>query len=68
MQEHANELMTAVEFARKAGVTRRCVQRWAADGVGPRPVRPPGTRIVRYRRKDVDAWLDGRDVRSLEAS
>ena len=30
-------------------------------------VSPLGSRIVRYRCADVDAWLDGRDVRELEA-
>ena len=51
-------LLTAADFAQLAKVTVRAVRRWAARGVGPKPIKPPGSRIVRYRQSEVDAWLD----------
>jgi len=56
-------VLTAAEFAGLAKVTLRTVRRWAAGGVGPRPRRPPGSRLVRYRRDEVEAWLSGEQVR-----
>ncbi len=53
-----DRLLTAADFAQLAKVTVRAVRRWAARGVGPAPIKPPGSRIVRYRQSDVDAWLD----------
>lgn len=60
------ELLTAVEFADRARVTVRAVRKWADQGVGPVPIRPPGSRLVRYRRVEVDRWLSGLSVRELE--
>jgi hypothetical protein len=62
------ELMTAAEFAACAKVTIRAVRRWADKGIGPEPLRPPGARVVRYRRRDVDAWLSGESVRAWATS
>jgi excisionase family DNA binding protein len=57
------DVLTAAEFAELAKVTVRTVRRWAAAGVGPRPRRPLGSRLVRYRRNEVEAWLSGEQVR-----
>jgi hypothetical protein len=62
-----NDLLTAAEFAAKARVDIRSVRMWEGKGVGPKPIRPPGSRIVRYRRGDIDAWLRG-DVPAIEAA
>lgn len=53
-------LLTAADFADRARVTVRAVRRWAAEGIGPIPIKPPGSRIVRYRKGEVDAWLTTR--------
>ena len=63
-----DELMTAAEFAARAKVTIRAVRRWADRGIGPEPLRPPGARVVRYRCREVDAWLSGKAVRAWAAS
>jgi hypothetical protein len=63
-----HELMTAAEFAAQAKVTIRAVRRWADKGIGPEPLRPPGARVVRYRRHEVDAWLNGQAVGTRAAS
>lgn len=54
-----HEYLTAVEFAERARVGLRAVRKWADKGVGPEPVRPAGTRIVRYRAREVEEWLNG---------
>lgn len=54
-----NDLLTGAEFAAMARVTLRAVRKWAAKGVGPKPLRPPGSRLVRYRRDEVETWLHG---------
>lgn len=59
MIDQDDRLLTAAEFAAMARVTIRAVRRWADKGVGPRPRRPPGSRIVRYRHSEVEAWLGG---------
>jgi predicted DNA-binding transcriptional regulator AlpA len=55
MPEHTDYL-TRDEFAALAGVHRRTVEQWGAQGIGPRPVRH-GPRLIRYRRADALAWL-----------
>lgn len=57
------DVLTGAEFAELAKVTLRTIRRWAAHGIGPRPRRPPGSRLVRYRRSEVEAWLRGEHVR-----
>lgn len=64
----SEQWLTAAEFAGIAKVTIRAVRRWADLGIGPRPVRPVGSRIVRYRRTEVEAWLDGQSGAEPEAS
>jgi DNA-binding transcriptional MerR regulator len=63
-----DELITGAEFAAAAKVTIRAVRLWAEKGIGPKPLRPAGARLVRYRRRDVDAWLKGELNAAGEAS
>lgn len=63
-----DEWLTAAEFADRAKVTIRAVRRWASQNIGPEPRRPPGARLVRYRRHEVDAWLSGEALRARAAS
>lgn len=55
MIEHG-EFMTRDEVAEVARVHRRTLDKWAALGIGPRPIRH-GPRLIRYRRREVEAWL-----------
>jgi excisionase family DNA binding protein len=52
------ELMTEEELARYCRVSLATVRRWRYEEVGP-PVLWAGNR-PRYRREDVDAWLERR--------
>jgi excisionase family DNA binding protein len=49
-------LLTRDEVAELARVHRRTLDRWAAQGIGPQPVRH-GPRLIRYRRREVEEWL-----------
>jgi predicted DNA-binding transcriptional regulator AlpA len=62
------DLLTGAEFAAMARVTLRAVRQWAAKGIGPKPLRPVGSRLVRYRRSEVEAWLHGEPARSKAMS
>ncbi len=48
--------MTTAEVARYLGVPVATVYAWNSRGLGPRRFRVG--KYVRYRRTDVDAWLD----------
>jgi excisionase family DNA binding protein len=51
--------MTEQELAEYCRVALRTVRKWRAEGTGP-PVLWAGGR-PRYRRSEVDAWLERRD-------
>jgi excisionase family DNA binding protein len=59
-----DDLMTEAEVAEYCRVSLRTVQRWRAEGTGP-PVLWAGGR-PRYRRGDVDAWLQREREREAE--
>ncbi|HET6918357.1 MAG TPA: helix-turn-helix domain-containing protein [Jiangellaceae bacterium] len=52
------KLLTAQEIADFLGVPLATVYVWSTRGTGPRALRVG--RHLRYRRRDVDAWLDTR--------
>lgn len=51
-----NEIMTLQEAAAYLKVPVATLYAWRTQGTGPRGARVG--RYVRYRRSDVDAWLD----------
>ena len=63
--EHSTEtiplsLLTPEEAARVLNVTAKCLANWRLRGTnGPRFVRLSATR-VRYRRDDLDTWIQER--------
>lgn len=52
-----DELLTEQEVADYCKVSVRTVKRWRAEGTGPPFLR--AGRQIRYRKRDVDAWLEG---------
>lgn len=58
-----DELLTRQQLAEHLGVTEGAVMQMAQRGTGPRFVKI-SERIVRYRRADVDEWLEQRVVSS----
>lgn len=60
------EIMTSAELADYLRVPLRTLYAWRSHGGGP-----PGVRVgrhLRYRRADVDAWLDARQDREVVPS
>jgi phage terminase Nu1 subunit (DNA packaging protein) len=51
-----SDLMTRTELAAIARVHRNTLADWAAQGIGPRPIRH-GPRLIRYQKREVYQWL-----------
>jgi prophage regulatory protein len=49
-------LLTSAEVARQLAICTRTLWRLVEDGQFPQPIRL-GRKLVRWRRKDVDAWV-----------
>ncbi len=54
------ELLSTSEAARLAGIGERTLWRWSRSGLAPAPVKIGcGLRpMVRFRRADLQAWID----------
>lgn len=53
--QQLDDLLTAKEVARMVRVDVWTFYRWLRRGLGPRALRLGG--IVRFRRRDVEAWM-----------
>lgn len=51
-----NELLTPVELGTMLGKSPASLSQWRYMGIGPRFIK--AGRVIRYRRSDIDAWLD----------
>lgn len=51
-----DELLTAAELAAKLHKTSASLAQWRYKGIGPKFIKLGGS--VRYRARDVEAWLD----------
>ncbi len=58
MAEQQN-VLTAVQAARYIGVSQAVLRFWRSRGEGPRFFRA-GEKLVRYRRVDLDSWIESR--------
>lgn len=52
-----DEMLTPEELAAETKVPVRTLYAWRYQGTGPRSIKVG--RHLRYRRSDIDAWLDG---------
>lgn len=50
------DLLCRRDVAHLYGIGVRTLERWARQGIGPKPIKM-GPRLVRYRRSDVEQWL-----------
>ena len=57
--EQPNGAMTPQQVARYIGVSDAALRLWRSRGEGP-PFFKAGPRLVRYRRTDIDAWIESR--------
>lgn len=60
MHAPADRLLSTEALAEYLGVPIKTVYTWNSEGSGPRRIRVG--KHVRYRRSDVDAWLDARAI------
>jgi len=58
MQTSTEQLLTIEQLADVLQIPKQTLYRWRSEGSGPRGMRVG--RHVRYRRTDVEAWLDER--------
>jgi excisionase family DNA binding protein len=56
MPDSADGLLTVAELAAYLGVPQQTIYRWNHTGDGPPPLKVGRHR--RYRRRDVERWLD----------
>ena len=61
--EHRDALLYTVEAAFLTGLSRRTMESLRLRGGGP-PYLQITPRAIRYRRRDLDKWLDARQRRS----
>ena len=53
----SSDLLTRREAAKYLGVAEQTLAAWQSLGRSSLPIVRIGTRLVRYRRRDLDAWL-----------
>ena len=53
------ETLTPKQAGRYIGVSEAALRLWRAEGRGPRYFRA-GEKLVRYRRADLDSWIEAR--------
>jgi excisionase family DNA binding protein len=57
-----NELentFTPLKAAKYLGISEATIRLWRSQGIGPRHFKA-GEKLVRYRRADLDAWIEAR--------
>lgn len=56
-----DELLTPADVAGVLKLDIKTIRRWRYEGKGPAWF-PLGLRTVRYRRSEVDAWIEARET------
>jgi len=51
--------LSPVKAARYLGISEAALRLWRAEGKGPRYFKA-GVKLVRYRKADLDAWVEAR--------
>lgn len=63
MSDNEETLLTQQQLAALLGISERTLERWRSEHLGPSFVRLVGRGSVRYRKADVDQWLEDQLVR-----
>jgi excisionase family DNA binding protein len=58
--------LTPIQAAKYLGISEAVLRLWRSTGKGPRHFRA-GERLVRYRRADLDSWIEERLSKPSEA-
>lgn len=59
-QDMAKAVLSEQDLEERTGIKVKTWQKWRGDGTGPAYVKLGA--LVRYRPRDVEAWLDSRTV------
>lgn len=51
-------IMSPRALAEILEISTKSLERYRADGTGPRWIKLPGSSLIRYTRRDVSAWLE----------
>ncbi|QYF98941.1 helix-turn-helix domain-containing protein [Microbacterium sp. PAMC21962] len=51
-------IMSPRALAEILDISTKSLERYRADGTGPRWIKLPGSSLIRYTRRDVAAWLE----------
>lgn len=51
--------LTPIQAAKYIGISEAALRLWRSQGIGPRHFKA-GEKLVRYRRADLDAWIEAR--------
>lgn len=51
--------LTPIQAAKYLGISEGALRLWRSEGKGPRHFKA-GEKLVRYRRTDLDAWIEER--------
>ena len=51
--------LTPIQAAKYLGVSEAVLRLWRSEGKGPRHFKA-GEKLVRYRRTDLDVWIEAR--------
>lgn len=62
MTDHQDTL-TPKQAAKYVGISEAAMRLWRSQSKGPRYFKA-GEKLVRYRRTDLDAWIEARLVRA----
>ena len=57
--------LTTIKAARYLGVSEASLRLWRSEGRGPRFFKA-GEKLIRYRRADLDSWIESRLVSAGE--
>lgn len=52
------EWLDATQVGDELGVSPSCIRSWVRQGKGPRAFQPGRRGALRFRREDVDAWIE----------
>ncbi|MGD0157122.1 MAG: helix-turn-helix domain-containing protein [Terracidiphilus sp.] len=58
--------LTPIQAAKYLGISEGALRLWRAEGRGPRHFKA-GEKLVRYRRADLDSWIEQRLSEPAEA-
>lgn len=57
--DELDNVLTEAKAARYLGISGAALRLWRSHGEGPRHFKA-GEKLVRYRRVDLDAWIEAR--------